>query len=169
MEEKTKKVLLYVIGILIVILAVLIILPAFQKRSGRHSPKLLCQLNNRSLSICCQLYHWDEDSWPSKTNWCDLIKPHLYGAEIYLKCPKDKIGPCSYAMNENIPDDTKELPDDMVLLFESTPGWNKIGGPDDVVTNRHKKPGANIGFVNGDVKFIKTKDIPNLRWTVEEE
>ena len=84
-----------------------------------------------------------------------------------FQCPADKTGPCNYAMNENIPADANDLPDDLVLLFESTPGWNQTGGVDDVVTDRHGKPGANIAFADGRVEFVKPEDIPNLRWTVE--
>lgn len=80
----------------------------------------------------------------------------------------DETGPCSYAMNANIPADTNDLPGDLVLFFESAPGWNQTGGPDDVVTDRHDKPGANIAFADGTVEFIEAEDIPNLRWTVEE-
>ena len=74
-------------------------------------------------------------------------------------------------MNENIPADAKELPGDLVLLFESTPGWNQRGGPDDVVTDRHgeNKPGANIAFADGRVEFVKPEDIANLRWTMESQ
>ncbi|MHC4858232.1 MAG: H-X9-DG-CTERM domain-containing protein [Planctomycetota bacterium] len=71
-------------------------------------------------------------------------------------------------MNENIPADAGELPGDLVLLFESAPGWNQVGGADDVVTDRHGKPGANIAFADGHVEFVKAEDIPILRWTVDE-
>ena len=86
--------------------------------------------------------------------------------DVYI-CPKDLTGPCSYAMNENIPAGATELPDDLVIFFESAPGWNQTGGADDVVTDRHNKPGANIAFANGDVRFVDAEDIPNLRWTIE--
>ena len=71
-------------------------------------------------------------------------------------------------MNENIPADVEELPGDLVLLFESAPGWNQVGGTDDVVTDRHSRPGANIAFADGHVEFVEAEDIPNLRWTIEE-
>ncbi|MFZ9023775.1 MAG: H-X9-DG-CTERM domain-containing protein, partial [Anaerohalosphaeraceae bacterium] len=60
------------------------------------------------------------------------------------------------------------LPADLVLLFESAPSWNQVGGADDVVTDRHGKPGANIAFADGHVEFVKAEDIPILRWTVDE-
>ncbi|MCI0498825.1 MAG: hypothetical protein L0Y36_03965 [Planctomycetales bacterium] len=71
-------------------------------------------------------------------------------------------------MNENIPADANDLPPDLVLLFESAPGWNQTGGPEDVVTDRHDKnnPGANIAFADRHVEFVETQDIPALRWTI---
>jgi prepilin-type processing-associated H-X9-DG protein len=92
-----------------------------------------------------------------------------YNDEEVLQCPSDKIGPCSYAINENMPSDANELPPDLVLLFESAPGWNQTGGPDDVVIDRHGKPGANIAFADGHVEFVEAEEIPKLRWTVEDE
>jgi prepilin-type processing-associated H-X9-DG protein len=116
-------------------------------------------------------HHADEDKNWLLNNWCDLLTSPCYVKAEHLKCPADKTGPCSYAMNENISADAGDLPDDLVLLFESAPGWNQTGGIDDVVTNRHgeKNPGANIAFADGTVEFVKPEDIPNLRWTLEEQ
>ncbi len=86
---------------------------------------------------------------------------------------KDKVGPCSYAMNQMFPVDEKNFSDDLVLLYESkNSGWNMSGGPDDILIERHKKDGKKgciVLFANGGRRFIKAEDIPNLRWTVEEE
>ncbi|MCE5185391.1 MAG: hypothetical protein LLF76_04615 [Planctomycetaceae bacterium] len=72
-------------------------------------------------------------------------------------------------MNKNIPEDANDLPPDLVLLFESAPGWNQAGGPEDVVTDRHSKDdsGANIAFADGRVEFVKGQDMPKLKWTFE--
>ena len=118
--------------------------------------------------MVCHLYHVDNnEQWPQKDVWFDVIKPYYEDKEI-LQCPKDKTGPCSYAMNENIPADANDLPGDLVLLFESAPGWNQIGGADDIVTDRHGNSGANIAFAEGHVEFVEAEDIGNLRWTMEE-
>lgn len=183
MEKKKNiinltNILIGIVVFLVVIFIAYIVLSALHIPISK-APIVVCQANNRSLALCCLVYHMDEGCWPAKDNWCDLIKSYAdettedvkikLGRKIKVyQCPKDEIGPCSYAMNENIPGDANELPDDLVLLFESTPGWNQIGGSDDVITDRHKRPGANIAFVNGHVEFVKPEDVPNLRWTVEE-
>jgi prepilin-type processing-associated H-X9-DG protein len=130
--------------------------------------KINCRSNMLSLTISLLSYQQDYNTRPPKENWCDLIKSSLGDKKrnMFL-CAKDKTGPCSYAMNENIPADAEGLPDNLVLLFESAPGWNQVGGMDDVVTDRHGQPGANIAFADGHVEFVEADNIPTLRWTVE--
>jgi prepilin-type processing-associated H-X9-DG protein len=130
---------------------------------------IICRSNLKMLSLATYLYHEYNKVWPDQTNWCDSLKPYTKeddGSDF--QCPVDEIGPCSYAMNENIPTDANALPPDLVLLFESAPGWNQAGGPDDVVTDRHGNPSANIAFADGHVEFVEAEDIPSLRWKVEE-
>ena len=131
------------------------------KRSLLVAKRIVCNSNLRQICFYCS------SNIVEKRSWCDDLRTHIEDSNEF-KCTIDNTGPCSYAMNENIPDDANDFPDDLVLLFESTPGWNQTGGPDDVVTDRHKESGANIGFADGRVEFIKPEDIPNLRWTVEE-
>jgi len=140
--------------------------PAEQKRID-------CLFNFRTLTLSCEVYHTEHKLWPTPEKWCDSIKPYdsWEKDKNYFQCPKDKVGPCSYAMNKNIPAEANDLPPDLVLLFESTPGWNQTGGPEDVVTDRHRKnnPGTNIAFADGRVEFVKAEDIPKLRWVVGEK
>lgn len=136
-----------------------------QAKSTAHEIK--CGSNLKTLSLACLAYHAANDKQWVLNDWGDVLKPY-YDDKGILKCYIDKTGPCSYAMNENIPADANELPGDLVLLFESAPGWNQVGGPDDVVTDRHGKPGANIAFADGHVEFVKSEDIPTLRWTPEQ-
>ena len=126
--------------------------------------RISCSVNLKNLASQWP-YHIQEEKKLSIENWCDTLK--TYDLDDDFQCPADKTGPCSYAMNENIPADANELPGDLVLLFESAPGWNQIGGPEDVVTDRHDKPGANIAFADGRVEFVEADKIPTLRWTME--
>lgn len=128
--------------------------------------KMLCLLNMRELNVCYWVYKEEKELFAHKENWNDIISPYVH-EKRWFQCPCDKIGPCSYAMNENIPADATQLPDDLVVLFESAPGWNQVGGPDEVVSDRHHKYGAVILFADGFFKFVPAEDIPNLRWTVD--
>ena len=129
-----------------------------------------CRTRLKGLSVAVEIHKNDYNgniSNPEK--WCDLLHQECDVSLADFRCNFEPFGPCSYAMNENIPADANELPPDLVLLFESAPGWNQVGGPDDVITNRHGKPGANIVFADGHVEFVEADQIPGLRWTVEDK
>ena len=160
-------IILFVI-IAIIALALSIIIPVL-KRAYPTAKLIVCKSNIRQLDIAFLLYHEDNKMWAVKQDWCDLIKPYI-GEENsrVFRCREDKTGPCSYAMNENIPADVNELPADLVVLFEAASGWNQIGGADDVVTDRHGKPGANIAFADGRVEFVAAEEIAGLRWTIND-
>ncbi|MBC8378621.1 MAG: hypothetical protein H8E62_05550 [Planctomycetes bacterium] len=134
---------------------------------NRKHPNCCTQL--KMLSVALEIHKNDYDGNISNpVKWCDVLHRECDVETERFQCPKDLFGPCSYAMNENIPADAEELPGDLVLLFESAPGWNQTGGANDVVTDRHGRPGANIAFADGRVEFVEAEEIPNLRWTVEE-
>ena len=172
MEEKKKNRkpvrLLNILIPVIIFLLIFFLSTAYRSHDPELARKVICGTNLKNLSTAYLNYQHDNQSYPVPEKWCDTIKQELQEINNCFLCPSDKVGPCSYAMNENIPADANDLPDNLVLLFESAPGWNQIGGPDDIVTDRHGKPGANIAFANGDVDFAKPEDIPTLRWTMEE-
>jgi prepilin-type processing-associated H-X9-DG protein len=172
-EKKKFSLVNVLIGVLLSLLLVFVLLSAITSRC--HDPELarrvICGTNLKNLSTAYLSYKYDNQSYPALEKWCDFAKQYVQEVESCFVCLADKTGPCSYAMNENIPADANDLPDDLVLLFESAPGWNQTGGADDAVTDRHgeNKPGANIAFADGHVEFVKPEDIPNLRWTLESE
>lgn len=165
--RKLIDIILIIIFLCIVQLMIAICVPAC-RQAKKQSSKLECKGTIGTLNRGCLTYRENFKRWPDKQKWSDSIKPYV-GNSTQFKCATDKIGPCSYAMNASIPDNASELPDDMVLLFEGAPGWNNVGGPEDVVTDRHGKTGANIAFADGRVEFIEAEDIPKLRWTLEEK
>jgi hypothetical protein len=78
-----------------------------------------------------------------------------------FRCKADKVGPCSYAMN---PDCEPNSPDDVVLLFESKPGWNRFGGAELLNFDNHDGKGCNVLFNDQHVEFIHVEDVNKLRW-----
>jgi hypothetical protein len=46
--------------------------------------------------------------------------------------------------------------------------WNQKGGPELLSTANHNYQGCNIGFTGGHTKWVSYKDIPSLKWSVEE-
>ena len=55
-------------------------------------------------------------------------------------------------------------PHDLVLCFEVESGWNQVGGPQMLTTDRHEGRGCNVLFLDTRVEFIKTEDLGRLKW-----
>ena len=166
-----KRVAQKVVTILIIISVIVLMLPAFiWPRNGEVNLIIKCRAIMKSLGVAIHLYSEDSSGLiPTKKNWCELLRE--YEIEYIFRCPKDQVGPCSYAMNQYLTGKLEDAPPDMVLLFESTPGLNQVSGPESVVTERHKKngePGCNILFVNVITEFVLAEDILNLRWKLDE-
>ena len=163
-KERRKK--LYIQASTAVLVSIIIpVLVSYAYKQGHNvAIEIVCRSNMKYL---CDSILESGNVIFKKELWCDLIEDTVE-YENTFNCFRDKTGPCSYAMNENIPADANELPGDLVLLFESAPGWNQTGGPDDVVTDRHNNPSANIAFADGHVEFVEADSIPTLRWMVKE-
>jgi hypothetical protein len=107
--------------------------------------------------------------YPTSSQWCDLLIEKQSVDPKTFKCPNaDKSVRSSYAMNINIENLGPSAPTDMVLLFETTDGWNQSGGPEILSTDNHKGDGSVILFNDGHVKFVKFEDLEDLRWTADQ-
>ena len=107
-------------GVLIglIILAYLIVPPGPPRR---RAYRVVCLAHLRSLSAAVALYAEEHGGvYPSAGQWCDLLIDR-YTLEKVFKCPTGGKGRCDYAMNPH--GDAHSAPD-VVLLFESTGGWN---------------------------------------------
>ena len=131
--------------------------------------KDVCFHDLRSLSAAINRYALKNTGHlPMGENWCDLM---ITDAGVDYKCfdhgeESDLIfGESAYALNKNVADmKLSDIPDDVVLLFETSPGWNKVGGPEILTTEYHQGKGCKILFADGISRFIKTKDLDTLRW-----
>lgn len=147
-------------GILISIaLTVVISYGAIQLKAGLDT--ILCGERLYGLRQFLARYSESHESlYPAKDKWCDLLKKEGC-PDIYFTCPLAKKGPCNYALN---PDVSPNSPSDMVLLFESIPGWNQFGGYELSYLYNHKEPGVNVLFNGGSVKFIRPEELKKLKW-----
>ena len=167
--HKLWRIAKWIVGTWIVVLFICILQFAIEKyrESCIIHQKIMCASHLRGLSIGFSIYTEDSDGrLPTSSAWCDLIYDCVGDEEIY-RCPIDQTGPCSYTINKNLPKIFKDLPDDMVVFFEGTPGWNQVGGPADAVTDRHRRPGCNVIFADRSYRFVKPEDIAKLRWRIE--
>jgi len=159
--------------ILIMVLAILVVL-FFYLAPGpiprERGVQIACMVHLRSLKVSFNLYADDFDgSLPSVESWCDALGKYMLPEHLICPGSNAKEGQSSYAMNEFL-DGKKlaELPPDLVLLFESKPGWNKTGGPEILTTGNHEGECCNVLFVDGHVEFIGADEISELKWIISE-
>jgi hypothetical protein len=77
---------------------------------------------------------------PTGSRWCDILREEMKVSQGTFICQTSNIqvGQSSYALNQNIAGmKLTEIPRDVVLLFESTPGWNQTGGPELIRSDNH--------------------------------
>jgi hypothetical protein len=132
----------------------------------QHFDDIQCRSHMKTLASALDDHTNATGRRPDSSKWCDVIRAYVADAEDFT-CPFDRIGPCSYAMNKNLPESLKDVPSDMVVLFESDPGWNQVGGPEAALTDQPPWPGCNVLFGNGQVEFVKAADIAKLRWRTD--
>lgn len=144
-----------------------IMMPALNKTKAL-AQRLVCSTNLQGLGTALVVYTNDyDDKLPTSQKWCDLLISEADVGPMSFRCKGVKEGPSNYAMNENLIDKGLDVPADMVMLFETVPGWNQVGGPDILTTENHRGEGCNIVFADGYTKFVRTEDIDSLKWTVE--
>ncbi|MHC4558122.1 MAG: DUF4190 domain-containing protein [Planctomycetota bacterium] len=141
-----------------------ILMPALA-RTRQIAFRMVCGTNMSGLSKAMMIYANDyDDQYPTPDKWCDLLIEYCEVTPKSFICKGAPKGPSNYAINENIAQLGTSTQPDIVLLFETHPGWNQVGGPDILTTDNHQGDGCNVAFVDGHVQFVKARDIPNLKW-----
>lgn len=100
--------------------------------------------------------------WPEVNKWCDIIKKE---DEDYEGIFHDEF---AVAMNLEAAPLGNTMPSDMVLLFPSRPGLNQAGG-EELVTEKTERGRIYVLLGDGKIKPVKRKDIPYLRWRLEDD
>jgi prepilin-type processing-associated H-X9-DG protein len=130
--------------------------------------RAVCGTNLNGIGIAMNLYaNENNGKFPTPAKWCDILSndPKLGIIPKMFICKGAEQGPCDYAMNKNLENLGRNTPADMVLLFDSTPGWNQSGGPEMLSTENHLGRGCNILFADGHVEWVKKENLHTLRWT----
>jgi len=154
-----------VAGVFILPLMLGITMPALV-RTKHQAQRMACATNMRDLGKALMIYANDHgDKFPTSSKWCDLLIQHAGANRQMFRCPSDPEGPCSYAMNENVAElGPSSSQSDLVLLFETHPGWNQVGGREILTTENHRGEGCNVVFVDSHVEFVKKQELNRLRW-----
>ncbi len=137
-------------------------------RVRQLSFRMTCGENLHSLGLAMRAYAADNNGqFPTSARWCDLLAATMNVNLRMFQCRGAGGERCNYALNKNIDGLGFNAPGDMVLLFESRPGWNQAGGPEILTTDYHQQEGCNVTLVNGSTLFMKGPDLAELRWTVD--
>jgi len=139
-------------------------LPAFV-RARDQAQRMTCGTNMSGLGKAMLIYANDyNDKFPTSSKWCDLLIEHASVDKMAFRCRGAAEGPCNYAMNKNVSELGTSAPPDMVLLFETHPGWNQVGGPEILTSENHRDDGCNVLFVDSHVEFVRKQELNRLRW-----
>ena len=130
--------------------------------------RMLCGSHMSVLSKAISSYAKDNGGqYPNPSEWCDQLLATERVEPKYFQCipdytlqyfglsysyPQPEKGKCHYAMNIYCKPDSGP---DTVLLFETTLGWNKSGGPELLTLVNHDGAGCNIVFNDGHIAFEK--------------
>jgi prepilin-type processing-associated H-X9-DG protein len=143
-----------------------------ESKASRVPAAARCGPNLSGLGKAMLIYADDYDVLPLADRWCDLLVNHAEAAPKLLICPASGVrrGQSTYAMNASAAGrPVVGLPLELVLLYESSPGWNQTGGPELLSTENHEGMGCNVLFVDGHVEFVKANKLAELKWKVEAE
>lgn len=137
--------------------------------SKRRARRIDCSANIRELSVALGTYASEHNGkWPEGTRWCDDLLDGEYVELRSLRCPGDREGPCSYAINKYVAGlDIRRVPVGTVLLFESKPGWNQVGSEELLNADNHEGIGYGILFNQHTIRFIKVKERGQLNWVID--
>jgi prepilin-type processing-associated H-X9-DG protein len=142
------------------------LMPALSK-AEEAALRAACTNNLRQISVTMQMYAIENDGkFPTADKWCDLLIKYAEVPPEGFRCKgapqQDR---SNYAMNKNLENvDRGSAPPDMVLVFESSPGWNQSGGPELLTTDNHRGDSCTVLFVDGHVEFIKKQNLDELKW-----
>jgi len=109
-----------------------------------------------------------EGMLPSPENWCDVLAD--FGQNSLNPSPEqlsisELTDRSRYALNSNLTGmRLADIPNDVVLIFETEAGENPYGGADSITSQHHYGKGAVVLFADLHIEFIKAKDFNDLRW-----
>jgi prepilin-type processing-associated H-X9-DG protein len=165
---------LRILIILLIFLTIFVVLfdyltsPSSDRR--KYAYRVKCNACLKSLGAAFKIYADEFDgSLPGVESWCDALGQYMIPGLLVCASSHAKEDQSSYAMNKFL-DGKKlfELSPDLVLLFESKPGWNMAGGLEILTTEHHEGEGCNVLFADGHVEFVGADGISGLKWTISE-
>lgn len=157
---------LAMLGIIVAIGSIILGWVVASRYMKQERNRIQCVENlGRHLGFALAIYSSENDErYPAADKWCDLL---LLSEDVTKRdfiCPAAKKDLCHYAINPNCEPNS---PPDIVLLFESKPGWNQFGGPELLAPENHRGKGCNVLFNDFHVWFVRTEEFEKLNWKAD--
>ena len=150
----------------LIIAGMAILMPAINHAGDRlflsHETRSLEHLNDRLAD-----YANDHNGqFPEAEKWCDVLidSTETEKSDFGHRGSERKLS--DYAINKHAVTLGSDVPDDMVLLFESEPGWNQAGGAE--LLRQDGNGGVKILFADNHIETVRIKHVPYLRWKLED-
>ena len=161
-QDNSKEIRLFILFIfLISIPFIVLITPKILNPPLRLGIEVRIQIRLNSIRNVLLAYYKENGQYPSAEDWQDLLLPQISdNNDVFTlpsKAPKKNI----IALNPNAKSDS---PKDVVLIFESTGGWNAHGQSKLLAPTSNGKPGCFVVFNNGDIEFVTPEQAKNLNW-----
>jgi hypothetical protein len=160
-----KNIIINTSAILLSVATVSFVVSLFTHGRPSLSKEIICssRLMNIHRALCIYANE-NKDCCPTAEKWCDLLMQKTDVSKESFKCPNDKKGPSSFALNPNANLNSQS---EMVLVFEARLGWNQNGGRELLNKENHKGKGASILYVSGYVEFVREEDLKKLNWGIK--
>jgi hypothetical protein len=141
----------------------------------RSLPARFCGMNMERIGKALKKYTEEHDGrLPAAANWCGALldnSKYIYNSDIprlscfYCRGARTPKGQSSYALNESTGSmRLAELPGDVILVFETMPSENPVGGRELITADNHDGKGSIVLFGDLHVAFLKAEDFNDLRW-----
>ncbi len=168
-KAKSSRLAIRILVYGIVILGCFLFARVFMLRPRR--PPWICGTNLSGLGKAMLIYASDYDGqYPTADKWCDLLIAYSEVSPKQFVCPLSDVieGESSYAMNKNVVGKkVSEIPEDVVLLFETNFGKNPAGRQE-LLGNRDWYKELSSRGDRWDLKWIKkyrsSEKVYKQRW-----
>ncbi len=125
---------------------------------------LACGFKLKQLHTALQQYAKEDPNgqYPAPEKWCDVVMEKTNLNANAFRCPRDYKGPCSYALNPGVRFDSAG---DVVLLFETDPGWNQHRQQELLRVRNHRDfTRKTVNVVTNNGRVFGEEELAELKW-----
>lgn len=147
-----------------------IMFPVFAK-AREQARTAWCLSNVKQLGLAMQMYASEnDDHLPPSASWTEAASPYIKSARGVWRCPSAHTQEPCYAMNWKLNKadiNTLPRPQDTVMIFESVPGRNQVGGIELLPSPLRHDGRENLGFADGHVRAFMVRELTASMWDLK--